>query len=118
MVHDWFWTKKSGNSRNAFNLYIEEVKEQLKKEILNKDESIDGILVQMPLPKHLDSSVIQNTIDSYKDVDGLTDINAGRLLHNKDSLVACTSLGIIELLKYYNIDIIVTIDIFFFKTFR
>ena len=47
---------------------------------LNKDETIDGILVQMPLPKHLDSSIIQNTIDSYKDVDGLTFINAGRLV--------------------------------------
>lgn len=71
----------------------------------NNDSKIDGILVQMPLPKHLDENIIQNAIDYKKDVDGLTDVNAGRLLHNKDSLVACTSLGIIELLKYYNIPI-------------
>lgn len=70
---------------------------------LNKDESIDGILVQMPLPKHLDSSVIQNTIDSYKDVDGLTFINAGRLVQGMPSLVPCTPKGIIDLLDEYKI---------------
>ena len=71
----------------------------------NIDNEVDGILVQMPLPKHINENNIQNAIDYNKDVDGLTDINAGRLLHNKDSLIACTSLGIIELLKYYNISI-------------
>lgn len=71
----------------------------------NNNEKVDGILVQMPLPEQIDESKIQNTIDSKKDVDGLTDLNAGKLLHNKDSLVACTSLGIVELLKYYKIDI-------------
>ena len=71
----------------------------------NNNPEVDGILVQMPLPKHINENNIQNSIDYTKDVDGLTDINAGKLLHNKDSLVACTSLGIIELLKYYNIDI-------------
>jgi len=77
-------------------------------EIINKynnDIDVDGILVQMPLPKHINEANIQNAIDYKKDVDGLTDLNAGRLLHGKDSLVACTSLGIIELLKYYNIEI-------------
>lgn len=71
----------------------------------NNDDSVDGILVQMPLPKHINENNIQNAISYQKDVDGLTDINAGKLLHNKDTLVACTSLGIIELLKYYNIEI-------------
>lgn len=70
---------------------------------LNKDESIDGILVQMPLPKHLDSSVIQNTIDSYKDVDGLTFINAGRLVQGMPSLVPCTPKGILDLLDEHRI---------------
>ena len=70
---------------------------------LNKDESIDGILVQMPLPKHLDSSAIQNTIDSYKDVDGLTFINAGRLVQGMPSLVPCTPKGIIDLLDEHRI---------------
>ena len=70
----------------------------------NNDDNVDGILVQMPLPKHINENNIQNAILYEKDVDGLTDINAGRLLHNKETLTACTSLGIIELLKYYNID--------------
>lgn len=70
---------------------------------LNKDESIDGILVQMPLPKHLDSSVIQNTIDSYKDIDGLTFINAGRLVQGMPSLVPCTPKGVIDLLDEHKI---------------
>lgn len=71
----------------------------------NNDPEVDGILVQMPLPNHINENNIQNAVDFNKDVDGLTDLNAGRLLHNKESLIACTSLGIIELLKYYNIDI-------------
>ena len=72
---------------------------------LNDDMSIDGILVQMPLPKHLDAGKIQNRVCHKKDVDGLTDINAGLLMHNKDCLVPCTPYGIIEILKYYNISI-------------
>jgi len=72
---------------------------------LNKDDSIDGILVQMPLPNHLDSSLIQNSIDSYKDVDGLTFINAGRLVQGIPSLVPCTPKGIIDLLDEYKIKI-------------
>ena len=72
---------------------------------LNNDDSIDGILVQMPIPNHLDSNIIQNRIDHNKDVDGLTDINAGKLVHNKACLIPCTPLGIVEILKYYNINI-------------
>lgn len=72
---------------------------------LNNDNNIDGILVQMPIPKHLNSSVIQNRIIYNKDIDGLTDINSGLLFHNKDSFIPCTPKGIMEMLKYYNIDI-------------
>lgn len=72
---------------------------------LNKDNSVNGILVQMPLPSHLDEKIIQNRINEYKDVDGLTDINSGKLLHKKECLSPCTPLGIIELLKRYNINI-------------
>lgn len=72
---------------------------------LNSDKNIDGILVQMPIPKRLNSSVIQNRIIHNKDIDGLTDINAGLLFHNKDSFIPCTPKGILEMLKYYNIDI-------------
>lgn len=72
---------------------------------LNNDNLVDGILVQMPIPSTLNVKRIQNAILPYKDVDGLTDINIGKLVHNEDSLVACTPMGIIDLLDYYNIDI-------------
>lgn len=73
---------------------------------LNNDEEVDGILVQMPVSEHLDSKVIQNAINPLKDVDGLTDINMGKLVHKKECLVPCTALGIMELLNYYNIPVI------------
>lgn len=72
---------------------------------LNRDNCVDGILVQMPLPEHLNSRIIQNAISSLKDVDGLTDINMGMLVHKKNCLIPCTPLGVMELLKYYNIDV-------------
>lgn len=86
-----------------FDETVEE-KEVLEKiDELNYDEDIDGILVQMPIPKHLNETLIQNRVKSYKDVDGLTDINAGLLVHNKDSLISCTPHGILTLLNYYDI---------------
>ncbi len=72
---------------------------------LNNDDSIDGIIVQMPVPKHLDSILIRNSVDPLKDVDGLTYNNAGKLLHNSPALVPCTPKGIGELLDFYNIDV-------------
>lgn len=73
---------------------------------LNKDNNVDGILVQLPLPKQINEKKIINTIDPNKDVDGLTDINVGKLVNDKDCLVSCTPLGIMELLKYYKIDLV------------
>ena len=80
---------------------------ELLKEInkLNKDKNIHGILVQMPLPSHIDTNVIQNAVVPLKDVDGLSDLNAGKLFHGKDALYSCTPFGVMELLKRYNIDI-------------
>lgn len=72
---------------------------------LNADDSIDGILVQMPLPKQLDSNVIQNAISPLKDVDGLTYINSGKLVQNQDGLVPCTPKGIIDMLDHYEINL-------------
>lgn len=74
-------------------------------ESLNNDDSIDGIIVQMPLPKHLNTSVIQNTISPNKDVDGLTFSNSGKLLHGVPSLVPCTPKGIVDLLDEHQIEI-------------
>lgn len=104
--------KKNMASKVGINFIHNKQKETITEEKLidiinkyNNDNSVDGILVQMPLPKHINENNIQNAISYKKDVDGITDINAGMLLHNKDTLTACTSLGIIELLKYYNIEI-------------
>lgn len=71
----------------------------------NKDEKVHGIITQMPIPKHLNSKTVQNKISELKDVDGLTDINAGKLFHGEDCLSPCTPSGIIELLNYHNIEI-------------
>ena len=74
-------------------------------ELLNNNDCIDGIIVQMPLPKHLNESDIQNTIDPLKDVDGLTYVNAGKLVQNVPGLVPCTPKGIIDILDNYEIGI-------------
>ena len=74
-------------------------------ELLNNNDRIDGIIVQMPLPKHLNESDIQNTIDPLKDVDGLTYVNAGKLVQNVPGLVPCTPKGIIDILDNYEIGI-------------
>lgn len=72
---------------------------------LNNDARVNGILVQMPIPDKYDSKKIINTIDPTKDVDGLTFTNSGKLFSQESGLVSCTPAGIIELLKYYHIDI-------------
>ena len=72
---------------------------------LNNDPTVHGILVQLPLPKHINEFDIISKIAPRKDVDGLTSINSGLLLHGQASLKPCTPSGIIELLDYYNIEI-------------
>ena len=72
---------------------------------LNKDKEVNGILVQMPLPDHIDTYAIQNAVLPEKDVDGLSDINSGMLIHQKDSLYPCTPYGVMELLKRYEISV-------------
>ena len=72
---------------------------------LNKDDNVNGVMVQMPLPKQIDTDIIQNAVIPIKDVDGLSDMNAGLLFHNKDALYSCTPYGVMELLKRYNINI-------------
>lgn len=73
---------------------------------LNCDEDIHGILVQLPLPKHLDTQAILSSISPDKDVDGLHPTNVGKLLLGEtDGFVPCTPAGIVELLKYYEISL-------------
>lgn len=72
---------------------------------LNRDENTDGILLQLPLPAHLDAANILETIDYHKDVDGLHSINMGFLAAGKPHVLPCTPKGIISLLKHYEIPI-------------
>jgi len=72
---------------------------------LNNDESITSILLQLPIPKHLDSNYLISLINPDKDVDGFTEANIGRLVLNRKGNVACTPKGIISLLKFYNIEL-------------
>ena len=68
-------------------------------EKLNKDDEVDGILVQLPLPKQIDGDAVINAIDPEKDVDGFHVINVGRLSIGLDSLIPCTPYGCIMLLE-------------------
>lgn len=74
-------------------------------DLLNKHPRINGILVQLPLPKHIDESKVLERIVPEKDVDGFTAINTGKLWQGEYTLAPCTAMGIIELLDYYNIEI-------------
>lgn len=70
----------------------------------NNDPDIHGILVQLPLPRHIDKHAVMNQIKPEKDVDGFTDVNIGKLNSGRASIVPCTALGIMLLLDEYNID--------------
>ena len=74
-------------------------------ESLNNDELIDGILVQLPLPKHINSDRVIDCISPSKDVDGLHVYNVGRLAQNKEAFVPCTPLGIMTLFDDYEIEL-------------
>lgn len=74
-------------------------------EKLNLDYAVHGILIQLPLPDHLDKHTVINMVDPKKDVDGLTFINSGLLLNDKTNLIPCTPLGIMELFRFYEIQL-------------
>src|SRR5688572_22829690 len=70
---------------------------------LNADESVDGILVQTPLPSQLDEARVMRTIEPTKDVDGLHPLNAGQLYFGRPTLVPATPLGVMRLLHDYGV---------------
>lgn len=74
-------------------------------EMMNSNPRIDGILVQLPLPKHVDTDKILEVIDPTKDVDGFHAYNVGRLVTKLDAFVACTPLGVMKMFEEYNITI-------------
>ncbi|WP_107769629.1 bifunctional methylenetetrahydrofolate dehydrogenase/methenyltetrahydrofolate cyclohydrolase FolD [Campylobacter concisus] len=73
--------------------------------VLNLDDSIHGILVQLPLPKHIDTNTVLATINPAKDVDGFHAVNVGKLVSGLDGFVPCTPLGVMEILKEYGIEV-------------
>ncbi len=74
-------------------------------EMMNNNPRIDGILVQLPLPKHVDTDKILEVIDPKKDVDGFHAYNVGRLVSGLDGFVACTPLGVMKMFEEYKIDL-------------
>jgi len=74
-------------------------------EMMNNNPRIDGILVQLPLPKHIDTDKILEVIDPKKDVDGFHPCNVGRLVTGLDGFVACTPLGVMKMFEEYDIDL-------------
>lgn len=71
---------------------------------LNERDDIDGILVQLPLPKHLSEKKVIERISPEKDVDGFSAISVGKLCQGEETFVPCTPLGIMDIFSYYNID--------------
>ena len=72
---------------------------------LNKDKSVNGIILQLPIPKGFDTKKILNTISPDKDVDGLTDISQGKIMGGNATFIPCTPKGILEIFDHYKIDL-------------
>merc|ERR1711991_1312483 len=73
-------------------------------EEINNDKNIDGLIVQLPLPKHIDENKITLSVKPAKDVDGFHPVNMGKMMLGLDSMIPATPAGIIELIKRYKIE--------------
>lgn len=71
---------------------------------INKNDDIDGLIVQLPLPPHINEQKVIEAIDPSKDVDGFHPVNVGKMVLEQDTFISATPLGIMMLLKHYNID--------------
>jgi len=108
------YVKKKAEACKEVGVYsvVHEMPENIKEEtilntikLMNENENINGILVQLPLPKHINQTKILEAIDPKKDVDGFHPFNMGRLCLDLDSFVPCTPLGVMEIFKEYQIDL-------------
>jgi len=104
--------KKKACDRVGFYSITHDMPENISQEAIeqtivrmNEDSSIDGILIQLPLPAQIDTTKLLELVDPSKDVDGFHPFNVGRLVTNLDGFVPCTPLGVMELLKEYDIDV-------------
>lgn len=97
---------KAGIRSTVIRLEESCTQEELEKTVssLNEDASVHGILVQLPLPKHLDEARVLRLIDPDKDVDGFHAMNSGRLMNGQQGFVPCTPLGVMKLLESYGIN--------------
>ena len=100
-------SNKLGMNGTVLRLPGETTQEELLNVVrkLNADDSIHGILVQLPLPAHIDEHAILREIDPDKDVDGFHAMNAGRLLNGEKGFVACTPKGVMRLLETTGVDL-------------
>ncbi|HIF49298.1 MAG TPA: bifunctional 5,10-methylene-tetrahydrofolate dehydrogenase/5,10-methylene-tetrahydrofolate cyclohydrolase [Cytophagales bacterium] len=98
--------KQVGFKSSLINLPYEIKEEKLLREItrLNNEKEVDGFIVQLPLPKHIDEDKVLLAINPKKDVDGFHPTNFGKMALNMETFVSATPYGIIELLKRYDID--------------
>ncbi|MBQ6495042.1 MAG: bifunctional 5,10-methylenetetrahydrofolate dehydrogenase/5,10-methenyltetrahydrofolate cyclohydrolase [Bacilli bacterium] len=71
----------------------------------NNDDNVDGIMIELPIPSRLNYDVIRNSINPNKDIDGVTDINIGKVVTNNGGICSCTAKAVIDILKYYDIDV-------------
>lgn len=104
--------KKKACDRVGFYSITHEMPETISQEAIeksivkmNNDSSIDGILIQLPLPSHIDTTKLLELVAPEKDVDGFHPFNVGRLTTGLDGFVPCTPLGVMDLLNEYNIDV-------------
>lgn len=93
---------KSTNLRFDENISEEELLAEIDK--LNKDPEVDGIIIQLPLPRHIDAQKVTEALDYHKDVDGFHPVNVGRMAIGLPAFRPATPSGIIELLRRYGID--------------
>jgi methylenetetrahydrofolate dehydrogenase (NADP+)/methenyltetrahydrofolate cyclohydrolase len=94
--------------RSQVEVYPEDFPEEAlleRLEALNRDEDVDGILVQLPLPRHIRAERILEAISPLKDVDGFHPVNLGRLWSGGEGLFPCTPLGVIRLLRHYGVEL-------------
>ncbi len=104
--------KKKACDRVGFYSITHDMPENISQEAIertiismNENESIDGILIQLPLPAQIDTTKLLELVDPAKDVDGFHPFNVGRLVTNLDGFVPCTPLGVMKMLKEYEIDV-------------
>jgi len=92
------------SSLHRYDNTVTEAELLAKIEEINQDDEVDGLIVQLPLPKHIDPEKVTETIDYRKDVDGFHPVNLGRMMRNLPCFIPATPYGILLMLQEYNID--------------